>query len=261
MRRSIFCGKKLDLKSSPSAIIKPANHKMLKGNELSMKKPYIICHMMMSVDGRIDCGMTVKIAGSSEYYQTLNALAVPTNLSGRVTAQLELAEPGVFAPKNAAEAIGKETFSKQRSADGYQVVVDTKGTLLWPDDSGSESPLVIIVSETASKEYLAYLDARHISWIACGKTQIDLARAAEILYSEFGVERMAIVGGGTINAAFLDAGLLDEVSILIGPGIDGRKGMAATFDGLPMNREPVNLKLTDVQSFEDGAVWLRYSVL
>ena len=29
-----------------------------------MKKPYIVCHMMMSVDGRIDCGMTVKIAGS-----------------------------------------------------------------------------------------------------------------------------------------------------------------------------------------------------
>ena len=36
-----------------------------------MKKPYMICHMMMSIDGRIDCGMTVKIAGSNEYYETL----------------------------------------------------------------------------------------------------------------------------------------------------------------------------------------------
>ena len=25
-----------------------------------MKKTYIICHMMMSVDGRIDCGMTIE---------------------------------------------------------------------------------------------------------------------------------------------------------------------------------------------------------
>ena len=24
-----------------------------------MKKPYIICHMMISLDGRIDCAMTV----------------------------------------------------------------------------------------------------------------------------------------------------------------------------------------------------------
>lgn len=69
-----------------------------------------------------------------------------------------------------------------------------------------------------------------------------------------------MVGGGTINAAFLAAGLLDEVSILLGPGIDGRKGMAATFDGLPMDAEPVNLKLIGVQSYEDGALWLRYAV-
>ena len=36
-----------------------------------MKRPYIICHMMMSLDGRIDCAMTEKIPGSKEYYETL----------------------------------------------------------------------------------------------------------------------------------------------------------------------------------------------
>lgn len=225
-----------------------------------MKKSYMICHMMMSIDGRIDCGMTVKIAGSNEYYETLNALNVPTTLSGRVTAQLELSDSGVFEPTNAVAAFGKEGFSKKRDAAGYQVVVDTKGTLLWRDDSNSGTPLVVIASEAVTTEYLAYLDSLHISWIVCGKTRIDLRRAAEILYSEFGVERMAIVGGGTINAAFLHAGLLDEVSILLGPGIDGRKGMTSTFDGLPMGTEPVNLKLTSVQPYKDGAVWLRYTL-
>ena len=92
-----------------------------------MKKPYMICHMMMSVDGRIDCGMTVKIAGSNEYYETLNALNVPTTLSGRVTAQLEMSDSGVFEPTNAAAAFGKEGFSKKRDAAGYQVVVEYKG--------------------------------------------------------------------------------------------------------------------------------------
>ena len=28
-------------------------------------KPYIICHMMMSLDGRIDCAMTAKLRGVS----------------------------------------------------------------------------------------------------------------------------------------------------------------------------------------------------
>lgn len=70
--------------------------------------------MMMSVDGRIDCGMTVKIAGSEEYYETLGALNVPTCLSGRVTAQLEMAEQGAFISKN-TESAGKECFSKKRN--------------------------------------------------------------------------------------------------------------------------------------------------
>lgn len=225
-----------------------------------MKKPYIVCHMMMSVDGRIDCGMTEKIAGSNEYYETLNALHTPTTLSGRVTAQLEMAEPGPFAAENPVDVAGKECFSKKKVASGYQVVVDTRGTLLWRDDRDSDSPLIVIMSKDVPNEYLSYLDSLDISWIVCGEKHIDLRRAFEILFTEFGVERVAIVGGGTINAAFLDAGLLDEVSILLGPGIDGRKGMTSTFDGLPMDREPVNLKLTGVQPYADGAVWLRYTL-
>lgn len=85
-------------------------------------------------------------------------------------------------------------------------------------------------------------------------------RASEILHDEFGVERMAIVGGGHINAGFLDAGLLDEVSVLLGPAIDGRGGMAAMFDGLPMDREPFQLQLESVKPFADGAILLRYKV-
>lgn len=53
--------------------------------------------------------------------------------------------------------------------------------------------------------------------------------------------------------------ILDEASILIGAGIDGSGGMTAVFDGLPMERPVTPLKLTDVQQFSSGAVWLRYA--
>ena len=65
-----------------------------------MKRPYIICHMMSSVDGRIDCAMTAQLAGVDEYYETLDLLDAPTTVSGRVTAQLEMAEAGEFVPQN-----------------------------------------------------------------------------------------------------------------------------------------------------------------
>ena len=86
-----------------------------------MNKPYIVCHMMTSVDGRIDCAMTEHLPGVQEYYNTLDALDAPTRISGRVTAELEMALPGKFEPKT-TEALGKEAFSKTADAEGYWTV-------------------------------------------------------------------------------------------------------------------------------------------
>ena len=215
--------------------------------------------MMTSVDGRIDCAMTEHLPGVQEYYDTLDALNAPSRVSGRVTAQLEMAQPGTFESA-ASTPFGKEGFSKAAEAEGYEIVVDTRGTLLWGDEGEDGRPLLILTSQRVSREYLAYLDEKHISWIACGEEKIDLNRACQILAEEFGVERMAVVGGGHINAAFLAAGLLDEVSILVGAGIDGRGGMCAVFDGLPMERDVTPLTLTKVQQYGSGAVWLRYTI-
>lgn len=194
---------------------------------------------MTAVDGRIDCAMTEQLPGVQEYYSTLDSLAAPSRVSGCVTAQLEMARPGTFEPQDAA--LGHEPFSRNADADGYEIVIDTRGTLLWDEPDASER---------VSRDYLAYLGGLHISWIACGKERVDLARACEILASAFGVERMAVVGGGHINTAFLAVGLLDEVSVLIGAGIDC----------LLMNQPLTQLHLESVKPFESGAVWLRYTV-
>lgn len=224
-----------------------------------MNRPYIICHMMMSVDGRIDCAMTEKLKGTEEYYKILEGLNTPTVLSGRVTAELEMADKEKFFTEN-NEIIGEESFSKKMSEEGYNVVVDTKGTLLWNSYS-EEKPLLIITNIDVKKEYIDYLNSKNISWIACGKGKINMKRAMEILKEEFKVKRMAVVGGGTINGGFLDEKLLDEISILIGAGIDGRKGMTSVFDGMSMERDLIQLSLKNVQAFDDEAVWLQYKVL
>ena len=43
-----------------------------------MKKPYIVCHMMTSLDGRIDCEMVGKLEGVKEYYTTMEELDIPS---------------------------------------------------------------------------------------------------------------------------------------------------------------------------------------
>ena len=84
-----------------------------------MSKPYIICHMMISIDGRIDCAMTSQLLGVSDYYSSLDEINVPTTISGRVTAELEMAEPGEFIPRN-HESYGKEGLSKKADAAGME---------------------------------------------------------------------------------------------------------------------------------------------
>ena len=215
--------------------------------------------MMTSVDGRIDCAMTEQLPGTEEYYTVLDSLDTPTHLSGRVTDELEMALPGKFSYKSSAP-VGREEFYKASDAVGYEVVVDTNGSLLWRDQTDEVTPLLVLTSERVGIDYLNYLEEIHASYIACGKERVDLERACEILADNFGVKRMAVVGGGHINAAFLAAGLLDEIGILIGAGVDGRGGMSAVFDGLPSARPVTRLKLKDVRTFESGAVLIRYNL-
>lgn len=221
-------------------------------------KPFIISHMMESVDGRIDCAMTEQIEPSNAYYDALDQLDCPTTLEGRVTMQIHFAEPQPFVAKDKS-SIGKQCFHKASQEQGYAVAIDTLGKLRWPSNIHDGKPLLVVTSEACAKEYLDTLSSQGISWIAVGSEHIDLAKAVDILNTEFGVERMAVVGGGHINGAFLAAGLLDEVSVMIGPGIDGRRGMASVFDGIDdANRPATLLKLNTVERMGD-TVWLRYS--
>ena len=122
-------------------------------------------------------------------------------------------------------------------------------------------PALVIVSETAPKAYLDYLDGKGIGWIAVGARRIDLAKAMEILHDAFGIERAIVTGGGHLNGSFLQAGLLDEVSMQFNPGIDGRQGMAAAFDGIEdPDFSPVKVTLLHVKQFDNGTVEMRYKV-
>ena len=222
-----------------------------------MKRPYIVCHMVASIDGRIDCSMVDKISGD-EYYETLEKLDCPTQLEGRVTMEHYIAAKEPFVA-NDTTAFDMTSVYKAVDSDEYMVAVDTHGKLRWPASEIDGVPLVCIVSEQVSQEYVEMLRKEGISYICVGRGSIDLPAAMEILRSEFGVERMAVLGGGHINGGFLAAGLIDEVSLLLAPGIDGRKGQTALFDGIAdMDRMPVKLSLESVEHVGNGTLWIRY---
>ncbi len=222
-----------------------------------MKKPYIICHMMASVDGRIDCDMTEKIETGDEYYEALAELNAHTTAFGKVTAALHYALPERLVCNNPTP-VDAEKVWKAVNEKAYTLVFENVGSMQWESDCVDDYPLVCVLSEQTSQEYLDYLRTMNISYIVTGKQRTDLARAMEILYETFDVQRLGLVGGGNINGAFLAAGLIDEVSVMIAPGIDGRVGQPSVFDGLSADAEPVRLKLKSFKTYECGTVWMRY---
>lgn len=222
-------------------------------------RPYITCHMVASLDGRIDCDMTEQIGGD-EYYEALDAIGAQAELNGRVTAQMHFALPETFVAHDLTP-IGKPCWSIARKSDNYHVILDTHGTLQYEGNIISDVPALIIVSESAPRAYLDYLDGKGISWIAVGVDRIDLPAAMTILHDEFGILSVVVTGGGNINGAFLQAGFLDEVSMQFAPGIDGRRGWTAAFDGIEdQNFGPVKLTLLSVKQYENGTVWMRYKL-
>lgn len=218
-------------------------------------------HMMTTVDGRIDCPVVAQISGE-EYYEALDELGKCSKLSGRVTAALENTALKEEAVETGGIPVGEESVHVARTAEEYDIVTDTHGRLRWQANETCGHPLLCLVSEDVTREYLQTLREQGISWIATGKGRIDLARAAELLYAHFGVKRMAVVGGGHICGGFLAAGLVDEVSIMIAPGIDGRKGQTAVFDGIVRKDDtPYRLHLDSVRQWPGTEVlWLRYRV-
>lgn len=223
-------------------------------------KPYIISHMMTSVDGRIDCPMVGQLS-TDEYYISLEKIGPCSKLSGRVTTALECPAVKEEAVPDTGNTAGQESVYVARQSEEYTIVVDTHGKLRWQANEADGHPLLCIVSEQVTETYLETLRQQYISWIATGKERIDLPKAMEALYEHFGVKRLAIVGGGHICGGFLAAGLIDEVSIMIAPGIDGRKGQTAVFDGIA-NPEcnPFRLKLESVEQWKTDIVWLRYKM-
>lgn len=219
-------------------------------------KPYTICHMIESLDGRIDCDMTEKIEQGNEYYEALDQLDCDSMLSGRVTSAMHYAT-GAFTSKG--QSVGHTAWHKALEGVGFYVIADTRGSLCYDVAMIDNMNLLILTSEKATDDYLDYLKSNEISYIAVGKDSIDLPQAMEMLAEHFGVERLAVCGGGHINGSFLREGLLNEISMQIAPGIDGREGMAASFDGGAVTVEPSLLSLKSVERMGD-TIWMRYTV-
>jgi riboflavin biosynthesis pyrimidine reductase len=229
-----------------------------------MNKPYVICHMGSTVDGRIigeNWGENWNKYGSL-YEDCHNTFDSQAWMVGRVTMEKDFTE-GKKPELVKTKPIKREAFIGDHNAASFAIAVDPHGKLGWDQNEIDGDHVIEVLSESVSDNYLHYLQRKKVSYIFAGKEQLDFALALTQLHDLFNIKTMMLEGGGTINGSLLNAGLIDEVSILILPLADGTLHATTTFevgDFLP-KKEARQLKLLDNKKLEHDVIWLKYKFI
>jgi riboflavin biosynthesis pyrimidine reductase len=224
-------------------------------------KPHVICLMAASVDGRTLHSRWRPEGKAADLFEQLHdELACDAWLIGRVTGQ-EFAK-GRSYPNSSQETFPRQAWFARRDAKAYGVVLDAHGKIGWGRSEIGGDPIVVVLSEEVTDAHLAGLRSEGVSYIFAGKSQLDIALALDILNRELGVKRLLLEGGGGTNGAFLRAGLIDELNLVVCPAVDGAKGAPSVFDSTESEtgrRAPVRaMSLESSHPLEGGAIWLRY---
>lgn len=233
-----------------------------------MNRPYIICHMVTSLDGKVtgdflsgsECESACKI-----YYDINRSLKSNGFICGRVTMEgsftggwypdLSKYEPAEFPSGH------KMDFILDDMTGFYAVAFDPKGKLGWksdriidPDgDQGYDGAQIIeVLTEQVDERYLGYLESMEIPYIFAGEAEIDVELALFKLKNILGCETLLLEGGSITNGAFQRAGVIDEISLVVAPVV-----ACAEDKPLFMDATLENYKLIDSKK-HNGNLWLNY---
>ena len=228
------------------------------------KRPRVICHMMGSIDGRILTeGWPLSDEGRGQYEQVHASYDADGWLCGRVTMQQHFAQ-GVRSDAEIARVYTghapRDDYRAPGNFDSFAFIADSHGTLVWETSDIDGDHVVVLLAEHVSDEYLAQLRERGVSYLLAGAREVDLPKALEKIAARYPVRTLMLEGGGRINGAMLTAGLVDEVSLLVAPVVDGRMGTPAVFDEDEDRAAFHRLALEAVERRADDILWLRYRV-
>ncbi|RTQ51707.1 RibD family protein [Hymenobacter gummosus] len=229
-----------------------------------MKKPHVICHMMSSVDGKIlsanwqDQQLTDTFAGYFEkYHDTFTSQAW---MCGRVTMERDFSGGVPPRPQTPPQPIAREPFIGNPDATSFAIAVDAHGKLGWDANETGGDHIIEVLTEQVGDDYLYYLQQQGISYLFGGQTEIDFAMVLEQLAELFPIETLMLEGGGHLNGSLLNAGLIDELSLLLLPIADGTPKSPTTFEVSEyLAKGPATrLHLTQVEQLDNDVVWLKY---
>lgn len=231
-----------------------------------MLKPHIICLMATSVDGRVKIRrwsrFDVDALVHKPYERIHEELKGDAWICGRITMQgYAMGEP---PPPYDGPKIPREDHFAKPDAGSFAVGLDPKGRMNWGDRNDiTGDHVVVVLTEAVGDGHLDTLRRAGVSYIFAGRNTIDLPLVVDKLAGKLGVKRLLVEGGGRINGSFLEAGLVDELRLLLVPTVDGLFGSPSLFDYEgPEEKALTNLQLSleACERLDGGVLDLTYKV-
>lgn len=230
----------------------------------------IISHINSSVDGRLIADRwTLPFDGRdiedvlSVYTEIKDGYFADAWILGRNSVQKHFF-PETFNKGIFTSVTTFQTYIGHRDSKRSLVVFDSKGLIRYTDDKVYGDNIIAVLGENVSEEYLEHLRQTGISYLFAGTDGHDYEKALQTLHNDFGMHLILLDGGGTLNGQFLKRRLIDELSLVIYPGIDALSGIPSIYEYKGKEGEYLaygqSLELMDMRQCRDGVVWLKYKV-
>ncbi|WP_292407935.1 MULTISPECIES: dihydrofolate reductase family protein [unclassified Methanoculleus] len=118
---------------------------------------------------------------------------------------------------------------------------------------GPDARTVIAVAATAPPERVARLRASGVDVVVAGVEKVDLPELLQVLKRDYGVRRMMIEGGPTLNWSMLNHHLVDEIRLIHLPFIVGGADTPSLVGGMHIETEEEMFRLSLKRHFMCGS--------
>ena len=227
-----------------------------------MNRPYTICHMVTSLDGKVTGKFLYNpkcVKATEAYYQMHRDFKADAYACGRITMEGSFTG-GWYPDLNAFTPLHNPMDYMVDEVSGfYAVAFDPHGRLGWrgtkiiDEDAGYDGAQIIeVLTHQVDPRYLRYLQMEGIPYIFAGETEIDIDVALHKLKAYFGINTLLLEGGSILDGAFQRAGIIDELSLITAP-IVAEATDKPLFHGSRME----HYRLAEVKNL-DGAAWMHY---
>lgn len=226
-----------------------------------MDRARVICHMYTCIDGKL-----LPRLGNNE-----DALFAGDEYD-RMTFEMGEAYgcgSGTFAPENpeSLERFKGKPVKREdvviKDENPFYIAIDRHGKLRWNDNcndyGGYKCRIIEALVEDVSDEFIAYLDSKNIAYFFAGKHEFDMELFLEKLKKLYGVNNFVLCGGAMINAEFMKKDLVDEICVVIAPGVNGTRNTITIVGTEDREGFPKFFKAKEAKIIDNNCVILRYT--